>query len=104
MLTITFRVWEQVLSRLAVGMFVDFLWLVWYSRIISTFMTEQTLDARSKVKVLKGGERVIVDNEMTVTRSYMYLYLFLNVGALAGKIGAAFGTQCPFNDTSEATR
>ncbi|KAI5802040.1 oligopeptide transporter [Pyronema domesticum] len=58
-----------------------------------TFMTEQTLDARSKVKVLKGGERVIVDNEMTVTRSYMYLYLFLNVGALAGKIGAAFAEK-----------
>jgi hypothetical protein len=66
-------------------------------------MTEQTLDARSKVKVLKGGECVIVDNEMTVTRSYMYLYLFLNIGALAGKIGAAFGTQYPFNDTSEAS-
>ncbi|KAI5818347.1 putative PTR2-Di-and tripeptide permease [Pyronema omphalodes] len=58
-----------------------------------TFMTEQTLNARSKVKVLKCGERVIVDNEMTVTRSYMYLYLFLNVGALAGKLGAAFAEK-----------
>jgi hypothetical protein len=55
--------------------------------IYSTFMTEQTVDPRPKIKVLKNGERVIIDNDLTVTRSYMYFYLFLNVGAIVGETG-----------------
>lgn len=49
-------------------------------------MAEQS-DPRPKIKVLKSGERVIVDHDLTVTRSYMYFYLFLNVGAIVGETG-----------------
>lgn len=49
-------------------------------------MAEQSDGTPPRIKVLKSGERVIVDNELTVSRSYMYFYLLLNIGAAVGQI------------------
>lgn len=50
-------------------------------------MAEQSDGIPSRIKVLRSGERVIVDTELTVSRSYMYFYLLLNIGAVVGEIG-----------------
>ncbi|KAI5816435.1 oligopeptide transporter [Pyronema omphalodes] len=54
-----------------------------------TFMTEQAINDRPKIAI-RNKERVIIDNELTVTRSYQYFYLILNVGAVAGETAMVF--------------
>ncbi|KAI5789348.1 putative MFS peptide transporter [Pyronema domesticum] len=49
-----------------------------------TFMAEQTIKDRPKIKI-KSGKRVIIDNELTVARSYQYFYMILNIGAVVGE-------------------
>lgn len=41
---------------------------------------------RAIIKVLKSGERVIVDPNVTFTVIYMRYYMFVNVGSLVGQI------------------
>jgi POT family proton-dependent oligopeptide transporter len=53
----------------------------------STLMAEQTAHHKPKIKVYRNGKRVIVDPELTVSRSYLYLYLMLNIAAVAGAAG-----------------
>jgi len=50
-------------------------------------LAEQCVNTRPQIKVLKGGERVIVDHDLTVSRTYLYFYLALNVGAIIGETG-----------------
>ena len=48
---------------------------------------------RAIIKVLKSGERVIVDPNVTISVIYMRYYFFVNVGSLVGQIsmGTLFG-------------
>ncbi|KAF7369698.1 putative peptide transporter ptr2 [Mycena venus] len=50
---------------------------------------------RTKLFVIttKKGERVIVDPALTVSRVYMYFYLFINIGALVGQITMAYSEK-----------
>ena len=52
-------------------------------------MAEQTANTKPSIKVLRSGERVVVDPELTVSRSYLYLYLVLNVAAVSGETGSS---------------
>lgn len=45
------------------------------------------------IKVQKSGERTIVDPTMTVSRIYMYFYMMINIGALAGQIGMVYAEK-----------
>lgn len=62
---------------------------------ISPLIAEQYESAHPKqyIKVQKSGERTIVDPTMTVSRIYMYFYLMINVGALAGQIGMVYAEK-----------
>lgn len=60
---------------------------------VSTLMAEQTAHHKPKIKVHKNGERVIVDPELTVSRSYLYLYLMLNIGAVTGSSGMVYAEK-----------
>ncbi|KAL8925573.1 MAG: hypothetical protein Q9208_003465 [Pyrenodesmia sp. 3 TL-2023] len=62
---------------------------------ISPLIAEQYESAHPKqyIKVQKSGERNIVDPTMTVSRIYMYFYLMINVGALAGQIGMVYAEK-----------
>ena len=48
---------------------------------------------RQFIKVLKSGERVIVDPTMTTSRIYMYFYMMINIGALIGQIGMVYAEK-----------
>jgi POT family proton-dependent oligopeptide transporter len=50
-------------------------------------LAEQCVNTRPQIKVLKGGERVIVDHDLTISRAYLYFYLVLNIGAIIGETG-----------------
>lgn len=59
---------------------------------ISPLIAEQYRE-KIHVKVLKSGERVIVDPVATISRIYMYFYLCVNIGALVGQIGMVYAEK-----------
>jgi len=50
---------------------------------VSPLIAEQYTNTTQKIKVLKSGERVIVDPALTIQRIYMIFYLCINVGSLS---------------------
>lgn len=60
---------------------------------ISPLVAEQIPSEVLHKKTLKNGEVVIVDPAVTTARVYMWFYLFINVGALAGQIGMAYAER-----------
>ncbi|GLB40829.1 putative POT family protein [Lyophyllum shimeji] len=60
---------------------------------ISPLIAEQYKRTRLFVITTKSGERVIVDPTLTISRVYMYFYLFINIGALVGQIGMTYSEK-----------
>ncbi|KAF7313468.1 hypothetical protein HMN09_00502700 [Mycena chlorophos] len=60
---------------------------------ISPLVAEQYRRTKPFIRVLKSGERVIVDPIYTISRLYMYFYLFINVGALIGQITMVYAEK-----------
>jgi POT family proton-dependent oligopeptide transporter len=60
---------------------------------ISPLIIEQLDIKHMKVRVLKSGERVIVDPAITINRVYNWFYFFINVGALIGQITMAYAER-----------
>ncbi|KIY43855.1 peptide transporter PTR2A [Fistulina hepatica ATCC 64428] len=60
---------------------------------ISPLVAEQYRLSKPFIRVTKHGERVIVDPIMTVSRMYMYFYLFINIGALVGQISMTYAEK-----------
>ncbi|KAJ7134113.1 POT family-domain-containing protein [Mycena filopes] len=60
---------------------------------ISPLVAEQYRRTKLFVVTTKSGERVIVDPVQTVSRVYIYFYLFINVGALVGQITMAYAEK-----------
>ncbi|KAF8805077.1 peptide transporter PTR2A [Phlegmacium glaucopus] len=60
---------------------------------ISPLVAEQYKRTKLFVIETKSGERVIVDPSLTVSRVYMYFYLFINLGALIGQISMAYSEK-----------
>ncbi|KXN81955.1 putative peptide transporter ptr2 [Leucoagaricus sp. SymC.cos] len=60
---------------------------------ISPLIAEQYRRRKAFVVTTKQGERVIVDPVMTISRVYMYFYLFINIGALVGQISMTYSEK-----------
>jgi len=60
---------------------------------ISPLVAEQYRRTKLFVITTDKGERVIVDPTLTVSRVYMYFYLFINVGALIGQITMTYSEK-----------
>ncbi|KAG8413881.1 hypothetical protein J3459_015041 [Metarhizium acridum] len=56
---------------------------------VSPLLAEQNDDVRPRIEVRKG-ERVVVDPAVTNTRIFLYFYLCINIGSLAGQIGMVY--------------
>ena len=50
---------------------------------VSPLIAEQYTNTKPKIKILKSGERVIVDPAVTIQRIYMIFYLCINIGSLS---------------------
>ena len=50
---------------------------------VSPLIAEQYQETRPRVKILKDGEKVIVDPDLTIERIYMVFYLSINIGSLS---------------------
>ncbi|KAF8722747.1 hypothetical protein AX14_009566 [Amanita brunnescens Koide BX004] len=60
---------------------------------ISPLVAEQYRRTKLFIREEPNGERVVVDPVLTVSRIYMYFYLFINIGALVGQIGMAYSEK-----------
>ncbi|KAJ7501461.1 peptide transporter PTR2A [Mycena galericulata] len=60
---------------------------------ISTLVAEQYKRSKLFVITAEGGEQVIVDPSLTVSRIYMYFYLMINLGSLLGQIGMTYSEK-----------
>ncbi|PPQ64967.1 hypothetical protein CVT24_008155 [Panaeolus cyanescens] len=60
---------------------------------ISPLVAEQYRRTKLFVITTPKGERVIVDPTLTVSRVYMYFYLFINIGALIGQISMSYSEK-----------
>ncbi|TDL26999.1 PTR2-domain-containing protein [Rickenella mellea] len=60
---------------------------------ISPLVAEQYQKQKLNVRTTKAGERVVVDPTLTISRIYMYFYLFINIGALVGQIGMTYSEK-----------
>lgn len=65
----------------------------WFKSSISPLIAEQVNGSKQSVQHLKTGEKVIVDPVLTVSRIFMYFYLFINIGALGGQLGMSFAEK-----------
>jgi len=59
---------------------------------ISPLVAEQ-VPVRMYVKTQKNGERVLVDPAVTLSRTYNWFYLFINIGALVGQIAMVYAER-----------
>jgi len=60
---------------------------------ISPLVAEQYRRSKLFIRTEANGERVIVDPALTISRVYMYFYLFINLGALIGQIGMTYAER-----------
>ncbi|GAA6038522.1 hypothetical protein JCM8097_004610 [Rhodosporidiobolus ruineniae] len=60
---------------------------------IGPLVAEQVASHKLYVKTLKNGEKVLVDPAQTSARMFMWYYMCVNVGALAGQIGMVYAEK-----------
>jgi POT family proton-dependent oligopeptide transporter len=60
---------------------------------ISPLLAEQIPQTRPRIQTLKGGERVIVDPQVTYSRIFLYFYMMINAGSLSGGIGMVYAEK-----------
>ena len=56
-------------------------------------LAEQIKQKRPYVIATKSGERVIQDPQVTISRVYLYFYMMINMGSLAGGIGMVYAER-----------
>ncbi|KIY65111.1 oligopeptide transporter [Cylindrobasidium torrendii FP15055 ss-10] len=84
---------DNAVGCFAVGMIVTGLGTGLFKANISPLVAEQYQRSKAFVATRSDGERVIVDPAYTVSRVYMYFYLFTNIGALIGQISMAYAEK-----------
>ena len=60
---------------------------------VSPLLAEQIKETRPEIQILKSGERVINDPAVTLSRCYLYFYMMINLGGLAGGIGMVYAER-----------
>ncbi|KAG5638605.1 hypothetical protein H0H81_011495 [Sphagnurus paluster] len=84
---------ESAVGAFAVALIVMGLGTGLFKSNISPLIAEQYKRTHLFIETRKNGERVIVDPSLTISRLYMYFYLFINVGALVGQIGMTYSEK-----------
>ncbi|KAK0444239.1 PTR2-domain-containing protein [Desarmillaria tabescens] len=74
------------MAAFIIGMIIMGLGTGLFKANISPLIAEQYKRTKLFVITTNKGERVIVDPSFTVSRVYLYFYMFINIGALVGQI------------------
>jgi POT family proton-dependent oligopeptide transporter len=80
---------DSAFAAFIIGMLTLCVGTGFFKANVSPLLAEQNRDTRMRVETRKG-ERVIVDPAVTNTRIFLYFYLCINAGSLAGQIGMVY--------------
>lgn len=81
------------LGCFAVGLVIMGIGTGGFKSNISPLLAEQIKETRPEVITLKSGERVIRDPAVTISRVFLYFYMMINIGSLAGGIGMVYAER-----------
>lgn len=84
---------EGALGCFAIGLVIMGIGTGGFKSNISPLLAEQIEQKRPIVITLKSGERVIQDPAVTVSRLFLYFYMMINFGSLAGGIGMVYAER-----------
>lgn len=84
---------SSAMGAFAVGLVIMGLGTGGFKSNISPLIAEQYKEPLPFIKVLKTGERVVVDPATTVSRIYHYFYLMINVGSLIGQVSMVYAEK-----------
>ncbi|KAI1385416.1 PTR2-domain-containing protein [Hypoxylon trugodes] len=86
---------KGALGCFAVGLIFFGIGVGLFKANISPMIAEQyeSTQPRAIIKVLKSGERVVVDPILTISVIYMRYYFFINVGSLVGSIAMVYAEK-----------
>ncbi|KAF9031365.1 PTR2-domain-containing protein [Hymenopellis radicata] len=84
---------ESALGAYIIGLIITGLGTGLFKSNISPLVAEQYRRTKLFISTTSRGERVIVDPAMTISRVYMYFYLFTNIGALVGQISMSYSEK-----------
>lgn len=84
---------QGALGCFAVGLVIMGIGTGGFKSNISPLLAEQIPETRPKIIVTKSGERVIRDPQVTYSRVFLYFYLMINLGSLAGSIGMVYAER-----------
>ncbi|VUC28695.1 unnamed protein product [Clonostachys rosea] len=60
---------------------------------INPLLVEQLGEQHLHVRILKSGERVIVDPAITIERAYNWFYLFINIESITGQVTMVYAEK-----------
>jgi len=80
------------LAAFVIGLIVMGLGTGVFKPNISPLVAEQ-VPTRMHVRTEKSGERVLIDPAVTLSRTYNWFYLFINIGALVGQIAMVYAER-----------
>ncbi|KAK0202758.1 peptide transporter PTR2A [Desarmillaria ectypa] len=84
---------ESAMGAFSVALIVMGIGTGFFKSNISPLVAEQYRCTKLFVTTTKKGERVIVDPALTISRIYMYFYLFINIGALIGQVAMTYAEK-----------
>ncbi|KAI0381485.1 POT family protein [Hypomontagnella monticulosa] len=86
---------KGALGCFSVGLIFFGIGVGFFKANISPMIAEQyeSEQPRAVIKVLKSGERVIVDPIVTISIIYMRYYFFINIGSLVGSISMVYAEK-----------
>ncbi|KAK4050552.1 hypothetical protein OIO90_005019 [Microbotryomycetes sp. JL221] len=84
---------KGALAVFLVGVIINGVGAGCFKSNISPLIADQYEDQKLEVKTKKDGTKVLIDPALTISKVFMYFYLCINVGALAGQIGMTYAAQ-----------
>lgn len=84
---------EGAIACFSIGLVIMGMGTGGFKSNISPLIAEQYADDKMRVITLDTGERVIMDPSFTISRIFLYFYLMVNCGSLAGSIGMVYAEK-----------
>ncbi|KAH9886193.1 POT family-domain-containing protein [Xylariomycetidae sp. FL2044] len=84
---------SSALGAFSVGVVIMGMGTGGFKSNISPLIAEQIAQTRPYVLTLPSGERVIQDPQVTLSRVFLYFYMMINFGSLAGGIGMVYAER-----------
>lgn len=84
---------NRSIACFAIGLVIMGIGVGGFKSNISPLIAEQYQETRMRVITTAKGERVIMDPAVTVSRIFLYFYMMINIGSLAGQLSMVYAEK-----------